>query len=160
MKLNSTGNYRVTEGEMFIEDPNSGKKMLFLLDAKNNLVVRSMLEDEIKDVISKAETTNSEKRKMMRYLSKNLPKEDSQFYFFVAEKIVEKPKNKSWNSIYESERRVIGYGYRKPLSIEMFVFSKWKSNTMKILDMIAEIGNYYKIPNGQKVINPNYKFSK
>ena len=25
MKLNSTGNYRVTEGEMFIEDPNSGK---------------------------------------------------------------------------------------------------------------------------------------
>ena len=101
MKLNNNGMYRVTEGEMFIEEPNSGEKMLFLLDAKNKLVVRSMLEDEIKDVISKAETTNSEKRKMMRYLSENLPKEDSQFYFFVAEKIVEEPKNKNWNHFFD-----------------------------------------------------------
>lgn len=146
MKVNKSGLYIVTEDSIFIEDPKTKERQLFLLDRENKIVLRSMTENDIKLFISKMEITSSQKRKKMRLLSFELPKPDSQFYFYVAEKIVGK-EGKSWNSIYEQKRIPIGLGARDSnnTSIEMSIYDCEKEHSHNVLRLVAELGKYYGI---------------
>ena len=101
MKINTLDEYYVIENADYIEDVETGGKLLFLIDKKAKLVFRSMLEDDIKKVVVIfTKLTSSEKRQTMKALYEDLPKTDSENYFFVLEKIV---GNESEN-LYENQR--------------------------------------------------------
>lgn len=47
MNWNETGMYKVTEGDITIVDLDSKEEMLYIIDRKNKIVIRSMMESDI-----------------------------------------------------------------------------------------------------------------
>ena len=68
MKMNSTGAYDVLEDGIFIEDPDTEERMVFLIDPKGGVVLRSMLEEDIKAAVNIMDVSRSQKRKKMKIL--------------------------------------------------------------------------------------------
>ena len=85
MKRNESGLYGVVEGEIFITDEESGEKMIFVLDKENEVVIRSLLENDIKSVAKIVKGSSSEKRNYMRSLWDFIPQKGSENYAFVVE---------------------------------------------------------------------------
>ena len=83
MKRNPEDKYSTTTNSMILEDNDTGEQIIFLIDYENRLVIRSMLEEDIKPFIDQyKDITSKEKREKRRTLYENLQKEDSQNYFF------------------------------------------------------------------------------
>lgn len=141
MRRNVSGKYEVTEGEMLIKDTESGEEMLFLLDEENKLVIRSLLEEDIKPVVSILKITSSEKRKSMKTLWEMIPQQGSENYAFVAEKIV----GNNSDNCYEKDRVIIGVGFRETDGICVNII-KDNDKSSAILKMIEKIAEFYKIP--------------
>lgn len=141
MKQNKSGKYEVTEGAITIKDPRTNEEMFFLIDEKHKVVLRSMLENDIKNVVSKMDATSSTKRKRMRYLSEELPQKGSEKEFFVAEKIIgqDNSKHKRWNKVYGLERAPIGIALRDGNVIRIGLYQKEKNLSMAILDLAGRL---------------------
>ena len=134
MKMNSTGAYDVLEDGIFIEDPETEERMIFLLDPKEGVVLRSMLEDDIKEAVKIMDVSRSQKRKKIRTLYEDIPKEGSENYFFVAEKILDGEET----NLYERERKIIGFGSRTGKKIEIGVYEvKLAENIKDALNKLA-----------------------
>ena len=108
MKMNSTGDYEVLNDGLFIQDPETEEKMVFLLDPKGKVVLRSMLEEDIKEAVNIMDISRSQKRRKMKFLFNCIPKKGSENYFFVAEKILESGEE----NLYAKERKIVGFGAR------------------------------------------------
>ena len=141
MKKNPNDNYYTTENEIIIEDGDTGEQQIFFMDIENGLVIRSFMEDEIDCIISQYDNiTSSEKRKKKRFLREELPKENSQYNYFVVEKIEgENQKRKRLNTIYGLPRTVIGMGMKywagkgptRPYEqIELYIYEKYQQYTI------------------------------
>ena len=81
MKMNRTGGYEILDDGVFIQDPNTGERMVFLLDEKGKVVFRSMLEEDIKEAVNIMDISRSQKREKMRFLWKCIPKKGSEKFF-------------------------------------------------------------------------------
>lgn len=114
MKKNPNDNYCITENEIILEDNDTGNQLIFFIDKENGLVIRSFMEDEINFIINQYDNiTASEKRRKKRELNEELPKEKSQYNYFVVEKIEgENLKRKKLNTLYGLPRTAIGLGER------------------------------------------------
>ena len=114
MKKNPMDNYCIEEGQNdWIEDCESGERLLFIIDEENEIVFRSMLEEDVKKFVKGFKAaTGSQKRKTMRELYEVLPKEKSQEYYFSIERIVGERKTFEWDEVYGLWREPIGIGYR------------------------------------------------
>lgn len=157
MKVNETGKYLVTEGEMYIQDVETKERLIFLLDKKNMLVIRSMLEDDIKSFVDRSNSTSKEKRERKRMLYQTLPQKDSELYFFVIEKIIGKSSKNKWNGVYELDRVPIGIAcraenennigvFRKPNEgIEALIYDGEENNAENVLKMVKQLGNHFGI---------------
>ena len=139
MKMNSTGDYEVLNDGLFIQDPETKEKMVFLLDPKGKVVLRSMLEDDIKDAVSIMDISRSQKRKKMKFLFNCIPKKGSENYFFVAEKILESGEE----NLYAKERKIVGFGARTDNSIEINVWEKEFST--RVLGLVSKLADYFEI---------------
>lgn len=141
MRMNKTGEYEILDDGIFIQDPNTMEKMVFLLDRKGKVVLRSMLEEDIKNTIKFMNISSSEKRKCMKFLYAQLPKRGSEKVLFVAERIVE--TDCVDNEIYSEEREIIGYGARTENSIEIRV---WKEEfSTRVLGLVTKLADYFDI---------------
>lgn len=139
MKMNSTGAYDVLEDGIFIEDPETEERMIFLLDPKGGVVLRSMLEEDIKGAVSIMDASRSQKRKKMKILWDYIPKKGSEAFFFVAEKILDGEETNP----YEKERKIIGFGARVDASIEINVWEEEFST--RILVLVNRLADYFGI---------------
>ena len=139
MKMNSTGDYEVLNDGLFIQDPETEEKMVFLLDPKGKVVLRSMLEDDIKEAVKIMDVSRSQKRKKMKILWDYIPKKGSEKFFFVAEKILDGEETNP----YERERKIIGFGARLDANIEINVWEEEFS--VRILALVNKLGNYFGI---------------
>lgn len=150
MKKNPNDNYFMTEDEIRIEDGDTGEQMIFFIDKENGLVIRSFLEDEINDVINKYDNvTSSEKRKKKKILNEELPKEGSQYNYFIIEKINgENLKRKRLNTLYSLPRTAIGLGRRYWIGngqirpheeIELYIYEKDKKFTFSAKQALTKL---------------------
>ena len=131
MKKNPNDNYCITENEIILEDDDTGNQLIFFIDKENGLVIRSFMEDEINFIINQYDNiTASEKRRKKRELNEELPKEKSQYNYFVVEKIEgENLKRKKLNTLYGLPRTAIGltnFGER----IELHIYDKYQQYTI------------------------------
>lgn len=145
MRINETGQYKVTEGELFIVDPETGERLLFCVDREKGIVIRSMTEQDIKEVVSNMDASSSEKRKKMKLLWQEIPKKGSELYFFVAEKIIEEDNETSWNRVYELQRHPIGLGVRSDQTIEVDIYENDKAKSMDVLKLVNQVADYFGI---------------
>lgn len=145
MKLNKTGKYITEEGKNYIEDPETHEKHLFFIDRKNRLVIRSFLEDDIKPFVQKMDATGKEKRQKMKILYEEIPKKNSEAYFFAIERILGKEKEDRWNEIYELGREPIGLGIRAEDQIEVFLYTKEEQNSLNVLNLLKKVGDHFDI---------------
>lgn len=139
MKINESGLYEVTEGEMFIEDIETGERMVFLLDQNSGIVIRSLTEQDIKPAISMLNTSSKDKRNKKRILWQEVPKKGSEEYIFVAEKII----GNNSDNLYEKDRKIIGFGAREEQSININVCADNEST--KVLKLVTKLAEYYGI---------------
>lgn len=139
MKRNESGQYGIDD-DMFIEDIETGESMVFLLNPEEKLVIRSLLEHDIKPAVNILDVSSSEKRKKMKLLWDIVPKVNSQNYVFVAERII---GNESQN-LYENERELIGLGVRENEQIHLTI-CKHEEKSMALLKMIKQLAKYYGI---------------
>ena len=139
MKMNSTGAYDVLEDGIFIEDPDTEERMVFLIDPKGGVVLRSMLEEDIKAAVNIMDVSRSQKRKKMKILWDYIPKKGSEAFFFVAEKILDGEETNP----YEKERKIIGFGARVDASIEINVWEEEFST--RILVLVNRLADYFGI---------------
>ena len=138
MKKNQSGKYEQIEGEVTIKDIETGEKILFLLDPDTELVIRSLLEEDIKEATNLLRVSPGERRKKKRELWEMVPTKGSENYVFVVERIV---GNNSENP-YEKDREMIGYGFRKDQEIFMGIFKR-EEEAPNIKKMVEELGRYY-----------------
>lgn len=109
MKRNPDDKYYTTENDMIIEDATTGEQMIFLIDYKNRLVIRSLLEEDIKPFTDQYEgITSKERREKRRLLYENIPEEGSELYFFCIERIIGEEDRRQRNSIYGLPREPLG----------------------------------------------------
>ena len=137
--MNETGDYEILEDGLFIKDPKTAERMVFLLDSKGKVVLRSMLEEDIKEAVNIMDISRSEKRKKMRFLWNCIPRKGSENYFFVAEKILDTEEDNP----YAKERKIIGFGARTDGSIEINVWEEEFS--VRVLALVNRLGNHFKI---------------
>lgn len=83
MKIPKEGNFIQEEGSILAENDKTKDEVIFFADNFANLCFRSMMEDDIDDVIG-AYCGESKKRKSLRKL---LPQEDSQLFNFIIEEM-------------------------------------------------------------------------
>lgn len=133
MRVNKDGVYEVTEGEKFIIDPSTGEKMVFMMDAKEKLVIRSMLEEDIKASMSISRATSSEKRKRCKELWDIIPRPQSETFFYILEIVSDEDGNKN---PYERKREIVGIGIRTENDIQ---FRVWKNVDDSDLDSLPEM---------------------
>lgn len=109
MKRNPNDNYYTTTNPMIIEDDDTGEQMIFLIDPENRLVIRSLLEEDIKPFTDQYEgITSKERREKRRLLYENIPEEGSELYFFCIERIIGEEDKEQPDSIYGLPREPIG----------------------------------------------------
>lgn len=141
MKKNPQDKYATTTCDYIIEDLSTGEQQIFFIDIENGLVIRSFMEDEIDCIINQYDNiTSSERRRKKRLLNEELPKENSQYNYFVVEKIEgENLKRKKLDTLYGLPRTAIGLGMRywagngpiKPHEeIEVYIYEKYKQYTI------------------------------
>ena len=148
MKQNESGLYGVVEGEIFITDEETGEKMIFVLDKENEVVIRSLLENDIKSVAKIVKGSSSEKRNYMRSLWDFIPQKGSENYAFVVEKIV----GNNSDNCYEKDREIIGVGFRETGGIIMHMMND-NGKGPAILELVNKLAKFYKIP-GQPFWRP------
>lgn len=153
MRRNPRDKYYLTEDSRVLEDADSGEQHVFVIDPTERIVIRSMLEEDIKVFISNFDNISSkEKRMRMRELYGILPKKNSQYNFFVIELIVGKEDPKKWDSIYGLKRIPIGLGgrYRTGNSkiqleyhegIEMYVYDKYADKMPAVSKMLKKVAD-------------------
>ena len=151
MNWNETGMYKVTEGDITIVDLDSQEEMLYIIDRKNKIVIRSMMESDIEACVEVMDKfSRYEKEKIKKELEEKLPKKDSQFRYFAIEKIVGKERTKNWDEIYGLEKVPIGIGRKnlfmaflgKPTmkeGIEMFLCTKEEKNASYVRENIKTL---------------------
>lgn len=109
MKRNSKDNYYTTTNPMIIEDGDTGEQMIFLIDYENRLVIRSLLEEDIKSFTDHyKDITSKEKREKRRLLYENIPQNGSELYFFCIEKIIGEEDKEQPDSVYGLPREPLG----------------------------------------------------
>lgn len=109
MKRNPEDKYYTTTNDMIIEDASTGEQMIFLIDSKNRLVIRSLLEEDIKPFTTHYKNiTSKERREKQRLLYRHIPEEDSAEYFFCIERIIGEEDENDVTSIYGLPREPIG----------------------------------------------------
>ena len=164
MKRNEEDKYYLEEGDNeHIYDAKSDERLLFIIDKKNNLVFRSMLEEDIKLVVAQCDKlSGSEKRKAKKSLRLALPEKGSQNYFFVIEEILPidyyqdnfKSEKPDW--IYGYPRRIIGFGARVQKEdhlvarkydeyIETNIFTKYEERAKDFAYLLEKAGKSYGI---------------
>ena len=164
MKRNEEDKYYLEEGDNeHIFDAKSNERLLFLIDKKNNLVFRSMLEEDIKLVVAQCDKlSGSEKRKAKKSLRLTLSEKGSQNYFFVIEEILPidyyqdnfKSEKPDW--IYGYPRRIIGFGARVQEEdhlvarkydeyIETNIFTKYEERAKDFAYLLEQAGKIYGI---------------
>mgnify|MGYP004523803267 FL=1 len=150
MKKNQNDNYFTTDNDIILEDGDTGEQMIFFIDKENGLVIRSFMEDEVKYIISRYDNiTSSEKRKKRKILNEELMKKESQYNYFVIEKIEgENLKRKRLNTLYGLPRTAIGLGMRywagngqiKPHEeIELYIYEKDKQFTFPAKQSLTKL---------------------
>lgn len=164
MKVNKKDNYFTTEDPMVIEDGDTGEQQIFLIDRENRVVIRSLLEDDIKNFISNYDSiTSKQKRDKMRLLYKVLPHKDSQYYFFAVEQIIGK-ESKRWDSIYGLPRVPMGICIRfiqtenrlttqKEEGIEAYLYEKYTDKLISVSKMIEQLAQSFGIEGNLKFLN-------
>lgn len=109
MKRNPNDHYYTTTNDIIIEDAATEEQMIFCIDSKNRLVIRSLLEEDIKPFTDQYNgITSKERREKRRLLYENIPKEGSQMYFFCIEKIIGEEDKEKPDSIYGLLREPLG----------------------------------------------------
>lgn len=149
MKQNQCGKYWAVEGEYFLEDPESKEKILFILEAESKLVVRSMLEEDIKPATDLVKKTNSQKRELRRILWNSLPEKNSQHVFHVAEKII---ADKETKNFYSAPREIIGFGAINKQEIEINIY-KHEENAEDILRIVKKVAKAYGIEGEGQILS-------
>lgn len=156
MKRNPRDNYYTTTNPMIIEDGDTGEQMIFLIDSKNRLVVRSLLEEDIKTFIDRYNgITSKERREKKRMLYEHISEENSQNYFFCVERIKGTENKKIENSIYGLPREPIGLCGRSdeevtlqskvPSEIGAFLYNYDHETAKHVDEMLPEIAKYLKV---------------
>ena len=113
MKRNPNDNYAIIEGdENWLIDNDTGLKMLFYIDRKSRIVVRSLLQEDIAEFVDKLDQPKEAKVKLKIGLNSLIKEANSQKYYFAIEKIVEKESKNTWDEIYGLRREPIGMAYR------------------------------------------------
>lgn len=159
MKRNPEDNYSTTTNSMILEDDDTGEQIIFLIDSENRLVIRSMLEEDIKPFIDQYNITSKEKREKRRTLYENISKEDSQNYFFCIERIIGEEDKDDPTSIYGLPREPIGVGGRSDevimldkridSEISAFLYEFNEPIGRCIDDMLPSIAEYLKVKKTQ-----------
>lgn len=161
MKKNPNDNYYTTDNEMILEDGDTGEQYIFLIDRKNMLVIRSFLEEDIKPFILNYDgVTSKERREKKRVLYNELPKENSQYSYFVIEQIIGKPNKRDENSIYGLPRIPIGMEARcratavteKPQdAIEMYIFTKYENLAEAVSFTLKKLADFFNIEGNAQI---------
>ena len=161
MKKNPNDNYYTTDNEMILEDGDTGEQYIFLIDRKNMLVIRSFLEEDIKPFILNYDgVTSKERREKKRVLYNELPKENSQYSYFVIEQIIGKPNKRDENSIYGLPRIPIGMVARcratavteKPQdAIEMYIFTKYENLAEAVSFTLKKLADFFNIEGNAQI---------
>lgn len=134
MRVSEEGLYEVTEGEIYITNPITQEKLLFLMSKDEKIVIRSMLEQDIKASIRiLPNTTSKERRKRMSVLWDVIPLPESELYFYVVEKVIENNKN---IHPYAREREIVGVGVREGQNLQ---FNMIKVIEKELLDELPEM---------------------
>lgn len=149
MKRNPDDKYAIEIGnENWIEDRKTNEQMLFYIDKDNKIVVRSMLEEDIKPFMNLLKISSREKREKMKILYNEIPKEKSQEIYFVIEKIVGEEKTGKWDEIYGLPRTPMGLAARiiQPersyIYANLFAkFKDYKEELFSAANTVADIFN-------------------
>ncbi len=87
MNWNETGMYKVTEGDITIVDLDSKEEMLYIIDRKNKIVIRSMMESDIEACVEVMDNfSRYEKEKIKKELEEKLPKKVHNFAILQSKK--------------------------------------------------------------------------
>lgn len=167
MKKNPDDSYSTVEGTQdWIEDNATQEKLLFIIDEEKRIVFRSLLEDDIKPFIQLDNITSKERRQKMQILYQELPKKDSQMFYFAIEKIVGEKETNEWDEIYGLERVPIGYCVRTTKetaleerkgepSIEARIYTKYENMSVNVSSIIMKVADIFEIKaNGMPKILP------
>lgn len=139
MKVNKSGLYEHSEGEVLITDTETSEQLIFIMDQENGIVLRSMLEDDLKNVKAILHGTHRDRRRKFRELCNEIVKKGSEKKYFVAEKMADTGKEDK----YEEERTLIGYGQRINRNISINV--KEDDKGMSVLNLVKKLAKYLEI---------------
>lgn len=119
MKKNPNDNYVLDENPYYIRNDTTGEKMLYIIDRKNNILIRSMLEDDIKEIVAFSSFKSIQKKQMRNELKEKLPQKGSEMSFFVIEEILpidyfkDNFKSEEWDWVYGYPKKKIGFAMKK-----------------------------------------------
>lgn len=154
MKRNPEDKYWTTENDMIIEDDATQEQMLFFIDRKNRIVIRSLLEEDIKTFVCNAKITGKMRRQKLKILYEEIPKSNSQYYFFCIERIIGEEDKKIADSIYGLPRKPIGLAGRSdeeitltgkiPSEIAAVLYEKDNLVAGYVCDMLEKLAKFFK----------------
>lgn len=157
MKRNERDNYYTTTSDMFIMDGDTDELLLFCFDRKNRVVIRSLLQEDIKPFVQIADISSKNKRQKLKVLSEVIPKKESQLYYFVIERILGDEYTGKEDAIYGLPREPIGFAgrcdeevtltSRIPGEVRAVMNKKDKDIAYPVFELLKKIGNYYQCKN-------------
>ena len=119
MKRNPNDNYFLEENSYYIENSETGDKMLYIIDRENNILIRSMLEDDIKEIVAFSSLSSIQKKELRKELRQKLPQKGSEMTYFVLEEIQpidyneDNFESEEWDWVYGYPKKKIGMAIKK-----------------------------------------------
>ena len=156
MKQNANDNYLTEEGSNFIEDGDTGDKLLYMIDRKNNIVIRSMLEEDIKEVVAFSRLNSIKKKELKKDLKEKLQKKGSEMNYFIIEEIQpidyngDNFKSENWDWVYGYPKKKVGMAMKKIENVAT------KKQCTCIDGSIFYNCNDQKVPSIKKIMNKVY----
>lgn len=151
MKWSKTGLYEETDSKYALHDPESERYFIFYLNQEARLIIRSMFEEDVKPVMVQHNQSNSQKRKLIKVMSDDLPIRGSEYSYFVVERVTTDVKESSYDdehNLISYESKIIGFATRKNNNF-FLCLNKLEIGTEKqFLTMFSEIGEFLGLTGG------------
>lgn len=119
MKRNPRDKYKLDENPYYIDDEDTGDKTLYIIDKENNVLIRSMMEEDVREIVAFSSLTSIQKKQLRQELNEKLPQKGSEMAFFVIEEILpidyfeDNFKSEEWDWVYGYPKKKIGMAMKK-----------------------------------------------
>ena len=151
MKWNTTGHYHETSTEHVLQDPETGRLIIFCMKSDSKLIVRSMFEEDINPVLLQHNQSSSKKRQIKRAMGKDLTVNGSEMAYFVVERLttdVIETEYDAEHDLVSYKSKIIGFAARKDSDFHLCLNVLEKNSDKALVGMFTEIRDVLELKDG------------